>query len=56
MGSENVSILGINFNSTVVANYSVFAELLKRVGKIRFLINEPTPEILKMLAFRSTSM
>lgn len=54
--AKRISILGTSLVSTINRYYSEFKNLAENGNSLRFLLSEPTPEIVKMLAFRSNSI
>lgn len=54
--ATSVSVLGAVLSTSVSRYNSDFVKLLERGGTIRMLISEPTPEVLKMQSFRSSTI
>jgi hypothetical protein len=54
--AQSVSILGTSLSSTITRYYPQFECLLETGGSLRFLVSAPTPEITRMMAFRSSSL
>ena len=54
--AKRVSILGINLRRTTLNYISEFEYILNHNGKLRFLLTEPTPEVLSFLMFRNPQL
>ncbi len=53
--AKSVSILGTNLTSTIVRYHPIFRDILEKGKTIRYIMPESTPEIVRMLTFRSSS-
>ena len=54
--AKRVSVEGSTLGSTATRYFAEFTHLLQRGGELRILVSEPTPEVLAMQVFRSSSI